>query len=181
MVRMEQLAIHGTALQWAIKDTLVSYVRGMKDGTVTAFAPATAHADGFEFAAAAPDSALCSDRAIVPSGTLKFCGQVLLLGHGGMLKLPFKNPWLTPGATPQDPWALTIADPYEPGARLTFATIAQLTVCADSTAVGGDVLATTSGTTLTQDGADLFFAGPYHAGIALDNPRVVAESGPGAA
>lgn len=161
MDHMTHDELRGTALEWGIKDTLVSYVRGMKDGSVTVSAPAREIGGAFWFPATPAASA-------AGNSTLKFSGSVALSGHGGMLKLIFEDPWLVPGNLPTDPWTLTINDPYEPGARLAFATIARLTRHPDGSA-------TASETWLTSDGADLFFSGPYTAGTDLDDPRVVAR------
>lgn len=93
---------------------------------------------------------------VFPGTDLNFIGWVQLVGHGGMLNLLFKAPALEQGA---HGWHLTIADPDTPSERLVFASIATF----DGT--HGSV------TTLTQDGADLFF-GPYELGTVLDDPTV---------
>lgn len=176
-----------TALEWGIKESLIRYVASMADGSVTAHAPAQAIPGGFSFPAS---------RSAPTDGSLWFSGSVTLSGHGGMLKLQIEDPWLSPGPTPSDPWTLTINDPYEAGARIAFASIERLDFpersggpegadsngansnSADSNGAVSDgaILATASGTTLTEDGADLFFSGPYTAGTALDDPRIIAAA-----
>jgi len=152
---------HRSALEWGIKHSLVQYVLGMDDGTAEVSPPAHAIDDRFRFPAAEHDPALDSDA-------LRFTGTVTLSGHGGMLKLVFADPWLVPGASLDDAWTLTIADAYDPGRRVAFATVSRVAL----DPAGG---ATTSGTRLTADGADLFFAGPYSAGTDLDDPVVIAH------
>ncbi len=158
MNRMTQDDVRGAALEWAIKDSLVSYVRAMKDGKVAVQLPAEEFAGGFRFPA---------EPEISHDGSLRFTGCVRLSGHSGMLRLQFEDPWLVPGGSPSDPWTLTIIDPYEPGERMVFARIAQVSA-------GAGIALTASGTTLTEDGADLFLSGPYEPGTEFDNPRVVA-------
>lgn len=211
MNRMTQVDVRGAVLEWAIKDSLVSYVRAMKDGIIAVQLPAEEIADGFRFPAA-PHGFL--------DGSLRFAGCVRLSGHSGMLRLQFEDPWLVPGDSPADPWSLTIIDPYEPGTRMVFARIAQVSVGAvssgsevdggsggddsegkgvnasananananeahhgpdagakepaDSETSAGSITLSARGTTLTEDGADLFLSGPYEPGTEFDNPRVVA-------
>lgn len=152
------------ALEWGIKQSLVTYVIGMEDGSAAVSPPARVIRDGFRFPRLEPDPA--AGAAALGDGVLRFSGSVRLSGHGGMLQLVVEDPWLVPGASDADPWALTIADAYEPGSRLPFATFARL----DADDDGG---ATARGTRLTAEGADLFLAGPYSEGTELDDPRVV--------
>ena len=176
-------------LAWGIKDSLISYVLGMPDGSVRLTPPAAQTPTGFRFApdpavasdpAAAPDPAAVSDPAAVPdpaARTLRFAGSVTLQGHNGMMRIEIADPWLVapPGAravasaTPE-PWQLTIRDPFEPGARLVFAEIDRVDEAADGTL-------TCVGTRLAADGADLFFAGPYSRGTLLDDPVVTPPTG----
>lgn len=145
-------------LEWGIKQSLVRYVAGMADGALAAGGPATAVGGGFQFPAAARPQA---------DGTLRFAGSVTLTAHGGMLRLVVAEPWLVPVGEPSDAWSLTIADQYEPGARIAFATIDQLIL--------GEAWASAHGTRLTADGADLFFSGPYTEGTELDDPRILGN------
>lgn len=158
-------------LAWGIKDSLISYVLGMSDGSVRLTPPAAQTPTGFRFA---PDPAAASDPA---ARTLRFAGSVTLQGHNGMMRIEIADPWLVapPGAravasaTPE-PWQLTIRDPFEPGARLVFAEI-------DRVEEGVDGTLTCVGTRLAADGADLFFAGPYSRGTLLDDPVVTPPTG----
>ena len=132
-----------TALAWAVKDSLLRYVRGMPDGRVEL--TGVTEQDGL-FLFPATDA-----------GPGRFTGSITLLGHHGMMRVVIADPQITPtseGAT------LSIADPDDPELRLVFARIARF----DGRRA--------TGTVLTDDGADLFF-GPYGDGTALDDPRVV--------
>lgn len=146
------------ALEWGIKLSLVHYIAGMTDGAIFVSEPATAVEGGFRFPTAEPPQA---------DGTLRFAGSVTLTGHGGMLRLVIAEPWLIPAAKPNDAWSLTIADQYEPGARIAFATINRLDL--------GEAQASAHGTRLTADGADLFFSGPYTEGTELEDPRILCS------
>lgn len=146
------------ALEWGIKQSLVRYIAGMADGAIVASEPASVVEGGFRFLAATPPQA---------SGTLRFAGSVTLTGHGGMLRLVVAEPWLVPAGKPNDAWSLTIADQYEPGARIAFATIDRLDL--------GEAAPSAHGTRLTADGADLFFSGPYTEGTELDDPRILGN------
>lgn len=147
------------ALEWGIKQSLVRYIAGMAEGMIVASEPATGGEGGFRFPTAAPPQA---------DGTLRFAGSVTLTGHGGMLRLVVAEPWLVPAGTPNDAWSLTIADQYEPGARIAFATIDRLDL--------GEAAPSAHGTRLTADGADLFFSGPYTEGTELDGPRILGNA-----
>ena len=154
------------ALEWGIKQSLVDYVLGMHDGSVTVTDPASEIGAGYRFP---PESAQQASE----DGTLRFAGTVTLSGHGGLLKIVVADPWLVPvtsavagsagTGSAEDRWSLTIVDPYEPGSRLVFASIDGL----------GFETGAAHGTRLTADGADLFFSGPYTEGTELDDPRVV--------
>lgn len=149
------------ALEWGVKQSLVRYVAEMRDGSIVVTEPATAVDAGYRFPVAAP----AREAQQQTEGTLRFTGSVTLTAHGGMLRLVFAEPWLVPATEPNGSWALTIADPHEPGARIAFATI-------DSLAHDG----TAHGTRLTAEGADLFFAGPYTEGTELDDPRILGRA-----
>jgi hypothetical protein len=163
---MDQHAHAPHALEWGIKQSLVRYVLGMHDGSVAVTKPASATEAGYRFPA---DAA----RPTSSDGALRFSGTVTLSGHGGLLKIVVADPWLVPvtgavagspvSGSAEDRWSLTIADPYEPGSRLVFATVDGLDL----------QTGTAHGTRLTGDGADLFFSGPYSEGTELDDPRVV--------
>lgn len=106
--------------------------------------------------------------------TLRFAGSLTLSGHGGLLRLVIEDPWLMPSAESDssETWLLTIADPYEPGSRITFATMAGLDF--DRSREPG-ICAIGTGTLLSSDGADLFFSGPYREGTELDDPKIIAH------
>ncbi|WP_298746242.1 HtaA domain-containing protein [uncultured Serinicoccus sp.] len=138
-----------TRLVWGVKASLLSYVRGMPDGRVL-LDGVEQHDAGFAFA---PDvEADLLDRSVQ-----HFQGSVTLLGHHGMMRVVLADPWIhpaPPGAV------LTLADPEAADGRLRFALIARF----DGAAA--------SGTTLTAEGAELFY-GPYVEGTDLDDPRTV--------
>lgn len=139
-----------SALVWGVKASLLDYVRGMPDGAVTLDGVRESD-DGFVFRSAeAPDD-----------GIRRFIGSVTLTGHSGMMRVVIAHPWIA-----VDAGELSIADPDDPTVRLAFARIAELEPDDD-----GALRA--RGTTLTADGADLFF-GPYREGTALDDPLVIA-------
>lgn len=79
----------------------------------------------------------------------RFTGRVVLTAHHGMLRVALGEPSLEPAEAPSELW---IDDGQ---GRLPFAALDS-----DGTA------------TLTADGADLFMAGPYEEGTALDRPEV---------
>lgn len=140
------------SLEWSIKRSLLGYVRGLPDGVVGAGEGAVEREGLFVFPAAGS-----------PAGEHRFSGVVAVSGHDGLLDVVFREPWLQPGASG---WLLSIADPDD-GQRLGLLRIAALEAQPD-----GSLRAT--GTSLTQDGADLFF-GPYQAGTAFDDPVVRFE------
>lgn len=190
-------------LEWAIKDSLIRYVREMSDGSVRVAGSATETPAGFVFApdpdpgpepfpdpaqqpagplasapapvraprlapapAPAPASASAPAPAPAPaSAPRRFAGTVTLTGHGSLLRIEISDPWLEPVAAADGPWRLTIRDPFEPGARMEFASIERIEFGA-----GGSLACVD--TRLTADGSDLFFAGPYTPGTELDNPTV---------
>lgn len=165
---MTRTPSEGPALEWGIKRSLVQYVIGMPDGSASVLPPARVAREGFRFPAADPARTTDPRAAGVSDRTLRFAGTVTLSGHSGMLRLVFEDPWLVPGAGRGQAWELTIADPYEPGSRLTFAAIERL----ELDAAGGGAA---NGTRLTAAGADLFASGPYADGTELDDPVVVAR------
>lgn len=147
----------GATLDWTIRSSLLAYVAGMSDGSIDVVPPATARnpvtEEGFSF----------PEVRGVGEGR-HFGGGAILSGHGGLLHLVIAEPSILIGDAGS---ILTIADPHLPGERLAFATIDRLL---PDTA--GDLVA--QGTRLSAEGAELFFAGPYTEGYALDNPRIVS-------
>lgn len=99
----------------------------------------------------AGDGAREVDGAFVfaAAGSGRFRGRVVLTAHHGMLRVVLADPSLEPAEAPTQLW---IDDGQ---GRLPFAALAP-----DGSA------------TLTADGADLFMAGPYDEGTALDPPVV---------
>ena len=141
-----------SALVWAVKRSLLDYVRTMDDGEVVVDG-AQSTPDGFVF-----PSANTGEQA----GEHRFSGTVTLLGHGGMMRVVIADPAVVrQGAE----WVLTIADPDDPSARVEFARMAGWS--ADET---GSLRA--HGTVLTESGSDLFF-GPYRDGTPLDDPSTI--------
>jgi hypothetical protein len=114
-------------LVWAVKDSLVGYVRAMADGRIE-LDGTDDRGDAFAFPATGTPG--------------RFSGRVTFSGHHGMMRVVIAEPWIEPAA---DEWMLSIADPDDPDQRLPFARIARF----DGV--------TASGTVLTADGADLFF------------------------
>ncbi|GAA3611128.1 hypothetical protein GCM10010968_09370 [Agrococcus terreus] len=133
-------------MHWGIKASLLAYVRRMADGAVSL-------ADGAE------DDGAGGVRWPAGDAPLAFRGSVTLTGHGGLLRVTIADPSLV---EVDGGWALEVADPDDPGLRLRFATIE---------AFDGE---RTSGTALTEDGADLFF-GPYERGTPTDDAVVDAQ------
>lgn len=136
-------------LRWGIKASLIGYINAMSDGSITLARGARRDADAFVF----PAMSVSPDR-------LQFEGAVTLDGHDGMLHLTLADPALERSGAE---WVLTIIDPDDPDARLTFAHIATLVNSATGMCAEGSVL--------TTDGADLFF-GPYTAGTPIDDPVI---------
>lgn len=137
-----------TALVWGVKASLIDYIRSLPDGSVEMSDGAVATGAGFRFAQ--------SER-----GGLRFTGTVTLTAHNGMLHIVIADPELQPDGAGL---LLTIADPDDPTLRLPFGQAAGMQATTE-----GDRC---TGTTLTEDGADLFF-GPYEAGTPLDDPLVL--------
>ncbi|SFS14843.1 Htaa protein [Agrococcus baldri] len=158
------------ALVWGIKASLLSYVRGMSDGSVEASAGAEAAAGADAAGADASGGTEAGDGTAAEGGfrfrrrddasaPYAFRGTVVLSGHSGMMRVVIADPALVESG---GSWALEIADPDDASIRLRFATIE---------AFDGR---RARGTALTEDGADLFF-GPYTAGTPLDDPIVVVQ------
>lgn len=131
-----------STLVWAVKASLAQYVRRMSDGRID-LDGATETDDGFAF------PTTDTERG-------HFGGSVTFIGHNGMMRVTIADPWVTSTGAGA---VLSIADPDSPTLRLEFARIARLDA------------GIATGTTLTADGADLFF-GPYVEGTELDNPRI---------
>ena len=76
-------------LTWAIKDSLVSYVEGLADGTVETLAPASRAAHGFWFPRSEePPGTAAADAVHV----WQFLGAVRLTGHWGALDVELRDP-----------------------------------------------------------------------------------------
>lgn len=78
-----------TALHWAIKRSLIDYVRAQPDGTVELVDGASEVDGKFLFPATGP-------------GT--FRGGVVLTAHHGMLRVTLRDPSLDPAEAPTELW-----------------------------------------------------------------------------
>lgn len=94
-----------SVLRWAVKTSLVGYVRGMSDGAVVVAGGVREADGGFVF----------------PGEGHRFSGSVTFTGHGGMMRVSLADPALVDRA---GTWVLEIADPDDDGVRLPFATVA---------------------------------------------------------
>ncbi|MFB3977790.1 MULTISPECIES: HtaA domain-containing protein [Microbacterium] len=94
-----------SVLRWAVKTSLVGYVRGMSDGAVVVAGGVRETDGGFVFAGEGH----------------RFSGSVTFTGHGGMMRVTLADPALVDRA---GTWVLEIADPDDDGVRLPFATVA---------------------------------------------------------
>ena len=77
-----------SALNWAIKDSLVAYISDLDDGELDASAGATRTDDGFAFEGVSDTD---FDRTTL-TGSLAFRGTVTLRGHDGMLNIVVTDP-----------------------------------------------------------------------------------------
>lgn len=80
--------MNNPALNWAIKDSLVTYISDLDDGELNASAGATRTDDGFAFEGVSDSD---FDRNTL-TGTLAFRGSVTLRGHEGMLNIVVTDP-----------------------------------------------------------------------------------------
>ncbi len=94
-----------SALVWAVKRSLLGYVRGMSDGVVATTGGAQEDPAGFVF----------------PGEGVVFSGSVTFTGHGGMMRVVLADPSLTAHG---ETWMLEIADPDDAALRLPFAEVA---------------------------------------------------------
>ncbi len=78
-------------LDWPVKDSLISYMQTLEDGSVVAIDPAVRSETSFIFAA--DDQASNFDPA-TNTGTLQFQGTAQFSGYGGMMNIIIKNPLL---------------------------------------------------------------------------------------
>ncbi|GAB3596051.1 HtaA domain-containing protein [Microbacterium tumbae] len=93
-----------STLVWGVKESLLSYVRRMPDGAITA-----------------DDGARIDGNAVsFPGDGLRFSGSVTLTGHGGMMHVVLSAPQLV---REEETWSLSIEDPDAPEGRLRFATV----------------------------------------------------------
>ncbi|GAA3882213.1 hypothetical protein GCM10022381_25600 [Leifsonia kafniensis] len=141
-------------LSWTVKESLLSYVVDRAGGVVDVETPAKRSADGsFWFPAVGREFADAGTGSVT-----KFAGGVRLRGHGGMLDLPLRDPWIEQTAIG---FVLTIVDPDDVNARLPFVTMEEFVLRGNSRFGVA--------TSMTADGADLIF-GPYEAGTPFDDP-----------
>jgi hypothetical protein len=143
-------------MSWAIKESFLTYLAGLGDGTCTVTAPASRHGNTFVFPIDTDDPA-------------HFQGTVTFTGHHGHLHVAIGDPsTVTDGARGR----LTIADPDWPGRRMT---LAHFDVDAPAEAATGTWRATN--VALTADGSDLFFR-VYDEGAALADFAVHGQPDP---
>ncbi len=77
-----------SALDWAIKDSLVAYISDLDDGELNTSAGATRTDDGFAFEGVSDAD---FDRTTL-TGSLAFRGTVALRGHDGLLNIVVTDP-----------------------------------------------------------------------------------------
>ena len=78
-------------LQWGLKESLVSYIEGLSDGSISVTEPAERREEGFSFPCDIDTSSFDSDTG---SGVLQFLGGVSLTGHWGALSISLSQPRL---------------------------------------------------------------------------------------
>ena len=78
-----------SALRWAVKDSLLGYIRALADGDISATHPATWDGAQFVFPAN-PELSAFDPKSL--SGEIHFSGQVLLSGHWGAMRIELARP-----------------------------------------------------------------------------------------
>lgn len=133
-------------LAWGVHGPFCDYVQRMSDGRIATRAGAELLFTGETFFPL--DSATSEE--------LRFYGSLEFAGHHGMLAVSVQHPWLEHDA---GKWWLSVVDPFEPDARMTFVVV--------------DFEDETTGTTrLTEAGADVFM-GNYPENTLFDPIRIV--------
>ncbi|HWH26587.1 MAG TPA: HtaA domain-containing protein [Pseudolysinimonas sp.] len=147
-----------SSLIWPVKESFIAYIVGAAAGAADLVKPATRTASGaFVFPGASPSDRLPRHELEDP---LRFVGALILTGHGGMLNLPLQDPWVEWTASG---YVMSIVDPDEAEGRLPFVAIAGFVTSEDQHRAHG--------TSLTSEGAELFF-GPYNEGTVFDDPVI---------
>ncbi|TRW46036.1 hypothetical protein FJ693_06960 [Georgenia yuyongxinii] len=165
-------------LTWAVKDSLMSYVVALDDGTVEALAPASRSEDGFFFPS---DEAMMSGEPgnlggggdpEAPEGGFQFLGAVRLTGHWGMLDVELREPRVTLSG---GAGTLLVR---ERGARApgTWLPFADLTVDASRLSASDGTGTLTATASLTGHGR-LLLGGQYEAGTALSPVHITLRHG----
>lgn len=147
------------ALAWGVKQSFRSYVEAV-GGKIELAGKVERAADGGFVFAREGDAAitLAGGR---PQGQARFSGEVRFDAHGGMLKVAVAEPGVELGP---DGGALTVADPWAPGKRMT---IAKLDPAAAVTEAGELVIPAVT----TVDGMQLL-GDHYPPGTQLDPVRL---------
>lgn len=148
------------ALEWGVKQSFRSYVEAVGGTVSLAGAVQRAEDGGFVFAPGAA-ATLSPGAEGGPQGQAQFSGEVRFEAHGGMLKVAIADPGVELGP---DGGALTVADPWAPGKRMT---IAKLNPAAAVTEGGDLVLPAVT----TIDGMQLL-GDHYPPGTQLDPVRL---------
>lgn len=78
-------------MQWGIKESLVSYIESLSDGSITLTEPAERDETGFLFPSDVDTSTFDSDTG---SGVIQCRGAVSLTGHWGALSISLTTPRL---------------------------------------------------------------------------------------
>ncbi|WP_164737150.1 HtaA domain-containing protein [Georgenia sp. SYP-B2076] len=155
-------------LTWAVKDSLLSYIEALDDGTVEALAPASRSGAGFLFPWDEGGSGdLGSGHHLgAPDGDLAFLGAVRLTGHWGMLDVELREPRVT---LSDGTGALLVRErgSRDPGKWLPFADLAVEEPQVD--AGGATFLAAAA--SLTGHGR-LLLGGQYDAGTPLSRLHI---------
>lgn len=158
-------------LRWAIKASFLSYARRLPDCQVFVREGAGYHNGRFHFPPA-PDSEY--DPA-TDAGTLRFAGDVRVIGHHGMLHVMIQDPWLEIDGRRG---TLTVADPdYHPDRSRRLALV-ELSMATPAEVIGHREWRRIS--TALRPEATALFGNTYAPGEAFDPVDVtVAVNGPG--
>jgi hypothetical protein len=154
-------------MEWSIKRSLVSYVRGMADGTCTCTEGAEETMPGVFRFSADPGGGFDEKTA---TGTLKFQGTLHFRGHHGMLSVVIADPWLECTA---EGTLLSIVDPArfpDRCRRKGFATLGSAALEPDPQ--GRRLLSWADPNPRLQDWGAMLFHDAYPEGTELDPIRV---------
>ena len=155
-------------LLWPIKSSLIRYVRTRHDGALSADAglrldpetgvfcfPGRADSDNAD-SGDHLDSGDHPDSDHTAGNIRRFCGDLRLRAHGGMLFIRIADPALNRDT--DGTWTMTVSGMYPDAPRITLAHLSILAARGRSTLFDA---------VLAPDGAD-FFGGYYAAGDRLD-------------